>query len=63
MLVLTLDRKDCPGVTITLPDGREQRLELVEIRAEKVRLGFSFDKDILILRDDAKVREPKAVPQ
>ena len=46
MLVLTI-RKDDGGVWI----GDDVRVEVIESRAGKIRLGFSAPKSIRILRD------------
>lgn len=57
MLVLT--RKADQKVYVTLPDGREAWVKVIDIDGGKVRLGFEFPPDVLIMRDDATVRTPR----
>ena len=49
MLVLT--RKKNEKIVIVV-DGREVVITTVEIRGDKVRLGFEADPDIVILRSE-----------
>lgn len=49
MLVLSRHRDE--GVTICI-DGRFIKVCVIEIRGDKVRLGFEADKDVVIHRDE-----------
>lgn len=53
MLVLT--RKEDESLLI----GDNIRVMVVEIRGDKVRLGIDAPKDVAILRDDAKNKQPR----
>lgn len=49
--MLVLSRLENEGVTISV-DGRFVKVCVVEIRGDKVRLGFEADKDVVIHRDE-----------
>ncbi len=57
MLVLTRELED--SVYIDLPDGRTISIKVVQLRGDKVRLGFDAPKDVLIRRDNIKNNLPK----
>jgi len=48
--MLVLSRKKNESVIITLPDGREIVVVVVEIDRGKIRLGFQADADVKIDR-------------
>ena len=48
MLVLSRFRSE--EIVIVLPDGREVRVMVVEIRGDKVRLGITADADVPVHR-------------
>ena len=50
--MLVLSRKRAEGVTVRMPDGREIKVTVEDIRGDKVRLGFSADPDVVIHRDE-----------
>lgn len=50
MLVLT--RQFNEGVTIGPPDNPIGRVVVVAVRGDKVRLGFEFDRDVPVHRDE-----------
>jgi carbon storage regulator len=50
MLVLT--RKKNERVRVPLGDGKELILTIVELRGDKVRLGFEAPKELAIWRDE-----------
>jgi carbon storage regulator CsrA len=50
MLVLT--RKTKEGILISLPDGTEVRIEVLDIKAGRVRLGFDAPRDCRIKREE-----------
>lgn len=61
MLVLKLKAED--AVTITLPDGREAQVKLVDYQlTRQIRVGFDFPQDVRIMREKAlaKIRESQA---
>lgn len=55
MLVLT--RKKDEKVFITLDDGREIVVSIIKILGGVVRLSFECEREIKIVRHDAKKRE------
>ncbi len=50
MLVIT--RQLDQVVVITLPDGREMRVTVTDIKGGKIRLGFDAATDVLIDREE-----------
>lgn len=50
MLVLT--RKQFEGLIITMPDGTEMKIVVVEVKNNKVRLGIDAPKEVNVLRDE-----------
>ena len=48
--MLVLSRKKNESVVITMPDGQQVMVVTVEIRGDKVRLGFDADPSIKIHR-------------
>jgi carbon storage regulator CsrA len=67
--MLVLSRKKTQGITIETPDGTIIRVHLIDVRGDKVRLGFSADDGVLIARDElcehgrpSLSRRRKAVP-
>ena len=57
MLVLSRHRDE--SVTICV-DGRSVKVCVVDIRGDKVRLGFEADKDVVIHRDEVWLAIEKA---
>ncbi len=61
--MLVLSRKESEFITLTIPpsaETREIKVTVTEIRSKgefdaKVKLGFDADKDVKIMRDNAKV--------
>ena len=51
--MLVLSRKQSQSITITMPDGREIVVSVVDFIHNRVRLGITAPKDVLICRDDA----------
>jgi carbon storage regulator len=61
--MLCLQRREDETVVLGLPDGREIRVMVTEIRGEKVKLGFEAPKDVTVHRQeisDAIKRENRA---
>lgn len=55
MLVLT--RQEGQHVVITIPDGREVVVTMVEVRGDhRARIGFTADPDIKIMREELQIR-------
>lgn len=52
MLILSRKRNEC--AILTLPDGRRCRIACVDIRGDKVRLGFEFPDDVKIHREEVQ---------
>ena len=50
--MLVLSRLVHEKVVVTLPDGREMEVVVVEIARGKVRLGFAAPKDVKIMRPE-----------
>lgn len=61
MLVLSRHRDE--DIVITMPDGRRIRVAVVEIRGDKVRLGFHADTDIQIHRSEVQAQIDAGVPR
>lgn len=58
--MLILPVKIGQTVSLTLPDGREVRVEVLRPnRPGRAFLGITADRDIPIWREDAKRKEPK----
>lgn len=57
--MLVLSRTRGAETYLTLPDGRTCKVTVLDIDQGKVRLGFEFPPDVLIMRDDAAVRTPR----
>jgi carbon storage regulator len=61
--MLILSRKKNEGLTIT-PSGLSSiRVVVVEIKGDKVRLGFDASRDVQIVRDDAIQKEHRDADQ
>jgi carbon storage regulator CsrA len=60
---LCLSRKPGETVTLVLPDGREATVRVIELRPDKVRLGFEAPPDVVIFREELreKFRRPPPV--
>lgn len=50
MLVLT--RRNGEWIRITTPSGEVIRLQMVDARSNKARLGFECDSDTIIVREE-----------
>lgn len=50
--MLVLSRKTNESIVVTLPDGRDVVLTVVEIRGDKVRLGITAARDIAVHREE-----------
>lgn len=50
--MLVLARKTGEVVIVTLPDGREMRVTVVDIDRNKIRLGFDAPDDVKIMREE-----------
>lgn len=50
--MLALSRQRDESIIICLPDGTEVEVCVVDIRGDKVRLGFNARKDIKIYRKE-----------
>jgi carbon storage regulator CsrA len=50
--MLVLARKTGETVIVTLPDGREMRVVVVDIDRNKIRLGFTAPDDVKIMREE-----------
>lgn len=61
--MLMLEREVGEWIDVLLPDGRKIGICLSEIKQfqGKAVLGFHADRDIQIVRRDAKVRGPRPV--
>jgi carbon storage regulator CsrA len=60
--MLVLSRKKDERVIIRTPEGREIVVTVVEccLKGNKVRLGFSADRDVQIYRDELRARAHEA---
>lgn len=58
--MLVLSRTRGAETYLTLPDGRTCKVTVLDIDQGKVRLGFDFPPDVVIVRDDAAARLPRA---
>ncbi len=61
--MLVLSRLRDETVVLILPDGTELRAGIVDIRGDKVRLGFDAPRDVLVHREEVwqdMKREAKA---
>jgi len=59
MLVLSRQRDE--AVRITCPDGTVVEVVVVDIRGDKVRLGFTAPRDYIVDREEvARAREAEA---
>lgn len=52
--MLVLSRQKSEEIVVTLPDGRRGVISVAEIRADKVRLGIDFPKDVGINRREVQ---------
>ncbi len=52
--MLIVSRKKNQVVIITMPDGTRCRVQVVEIRGEKARLGFDFPKHVSVNREEVQ---------
>ena len=52
--ILVLSRHRDEGVTITGTDGQRTVVTVVEIRGDKIRLGFDAAKDVTIHRNEVQ---------
>jgi carbon storage regulator CsrA len=59
---LCLSRKPGETVTLVLPDGREATVRVIELRPDKVRLGFSAPADVVIFREELRGAFGRAPP-
>ena len=59
MLVVT--RTNGESVIVTLEDGREIKVTVVEVRGAKVRMGLEAPRTILIDREEVAIRKRMAV--
>ena len=50
--MLVLSRKENESVIIPMDDGNQIEVLVVEIRGDKIRLGFSAPKDVPIHREE-----------
>jgi len=57
-LMLILTRR----VGETLQIGADISVTVVEVNGNQVRIGIAAPKDVAIMRDDAKKRQPAAAP-
>jgi carbon storage regulator CsrA len=55
--MLVLARKTGETVIVTLPDGREMRVVVVDIDRNKIRLGFTAPDDVKIMREELVRRD------
>jgi carbon storage regulator len=55
--MLVLSRKANQTVIVTLPDGREMRVTVVDIDRNKIRLGFDAPDDVKIMREELVRRD------
>lgn len=55
-IILVLSRQRNESVVITAPRGKQIVVTVVEIRGDKVRLGFEADKSIEINRNEVQER-------
>lgn len=61
MLVLKRKYNSTEGAAttiITLPDGTQARVVVVEVRGDSVMLGFEFPTNVMISRADAPREQP-----
>jgi carbon storage regulator len=54
MLVLSRHRGE--NVILTLPDGRRMTVGVVDIRGDKVRIGFHCPPDVAVHREEVQRR-------
>ena len=52
--MLVLSRKHNERCIFTLPDGRRGEMVIVEIRGDKVRLGFQLPEDVAVNRSEVQ---------
>ena len=60
--MLVLSRKRDERVTCVLPDGREMAVTVVDIRGDKIRLGFDAPIDVTVNRHEVHVDIKNGVP-
>ena len=60
--MLVLSRKRDEQVTCVLPDGRELSVTVVDIRGDKVRLGFTAPADVAVNRHEVHADIQAGVP-
>lgn len=48
--MLVLERKDRESITITLEDGREILVSVIQLTKHSVRIGIECDRSIMIQR-------------
>jgi len=56
--MLILSRKKEETIVVTLPDGTEISIMIVDLRGDRVRLGIEAPKDFKILRKEIIGNEP-----
>lgn len=61
MLVLSRHRDE--DIVITTPEGRRIRVAVVELRGDKVRLGFEADRDVTIHRHETQALIDAGIPR
>lgn len=60
--MLVCSRKTNERMVITTPEGRLIRMTIVELRGDKVRVGFEADRDVVIDRQEIwEMKQPRAV--
>jgi carbon storage regulator len=52
--VLVLSRKRGQWLVITLADGREVRVQVVDIKGKQIRIGIEAPKDVPVLRGELR---------
>lgn len=55
--MLVLSRKKSEAVVVTLEDGRQIVLKIVDIRGDKVRVGIEADRSIRVNRSEIESKQ------